>query len=285
MNMTHYFHLNLLEKTKMLFGENEVPGFKEANLLGVFVEPEKTVINYRKDCSLGDKISVKIYPDCKEFCLKFEFIDVSSGEVRAFGEQHIKTFSDEIFNKKPTKPKRSVFVRYFRAVKEILSYLKTMDGNYSQKLSALFFLIKASRKIKKGRYIDFSKIYFSHTNIKNQVRVSQYPEMFGNIRESFAQDTLFRFKEDVGKKYLLKTIDAEYNYFKPLCFGDKVEFRLRVDSIVKRRFFKIVLEYISNGEVVAEATQTIGYTDSTNRLKTLPVYLQLLLKAFLFLGE
>src|SRR3989344_7697904 len=94
-----------------------------------------------------------------------------------------------------------------------------------------------------GKYLFNTRVVFSFLSPEGNVSHIQYAKLFGDVRELFGLDVIPGFKEEVGKKYLLKTKEASFNMKKDFFFGDTIQvqmfvikvngasFRLRTDFV------------------------------------------------------
>jgi len=287
-NVTHHIHFQLLERIKFKFGKKYLRDFESRSLEGEIIEPQYSEMQYRKDFILGDKITLKIWISKEtddEFVMSFEFFCSNPKDVRARGTQKFAKNEKGKSQKEISRPKKFVLLRYWRAVKSVLCYFSLLE-NFRKRFKAFFFLSRSFRRIKNGRYVYVRGIGFSQTNVQNWVRESKFPELLGDAREDFAKNCLMGFKEEVGKLYLLKTIDARYCYIEHVPFGADVEIRLKVVD-VNRRFFVFKVEFINQetGELAVVATQKIAYTNEKNKLVSLPKTLYSLLEGFKEFGK
>lgn len=128
------------------------------------------------------------------------------------------------------------------------------------------------------RYPHDVRVVFSHLSPEGNVSHAQYAKLFGDVRELFALDFIPKFKEEVGKTYLLKTKSASYEYKKDFCLGDTIHVEMYV-SEVNGASFHLSGDFINpaTGQVHATGTQHIVFTDLMGMPKRLPEDLKVLL--------
>lgn len=287
-NVTHHVHFQLLERIKFKFGKKYLFDFESRTLRGEIIEPQYSEMQYRKDFFLGEKITLKIWISEEtenDFTMSFEYFCSNPKDIRARGFQKFTKNEKGENRKEISRPKKWIFVRYYKAIKSVLLYFTLLES-FRKRIKAFFFLSRSFKRIKNGRYVYVRGIGFSQTNMQNWVRESKFPELLGDAREDFAKNCLMGFKEEVGKLYLLKTIDAHYCYLKHVPFGAEVEIRLKVVD-VNRRFFVFKAEFINQetGGLAVVATQKIAYTNEKNKLVSLPKTLFSLLQGFKEFGK
>lgn len=130
------------------------------------------------------------------------------------------------------------------------------------------------------RYEYETRVTFCHTNAEGNVSHDQYARLFGIVRERFGLDFIPNFAEEAGRKYLLKTRNASYDYEKDFVFGDSMKIRLWVQELTHASF-TLAAEYINTatGEVHARGRQQIVYTDVTGRPRRFPEALKSLFQS------
>jgi len=106
------------------------------------------------------------------------------------------------------------------------------------------------------------KITFAHLNPEGTVHHFEYARIFGIVRELFGLQVIPDFKEEIGRKYLLVTKDAAYNYLHPFYFGDEMVVKMWVSQIKDDRF-TLLAEFINEKDrkVHARGSQTIVYVN------------------------
>ena len=127
-----------------------------------------------------------------------------------------------------------------------------------------------------------TRVTFCQTNAEGNVSHDQYARLFGIVRERFGLDFIPNFAEEAGRKYLLKTRNASYEYEKDFVFGDVMKIRLWVDEL-NHASFTLAAEYINvaTGEVHAHGRQWIVYTDITGKPRRIPEELKSIIQAVL----
>ncbi len=112
-------------------------------------------------------------------------------------------------------------------------------------------------------------VTFHLTTQEQNVNHAKFAELFGIAREKFGLETIPNFKEDVGKKYLLKTRHANYVYLKDFCFGETMHIKLFVSEIDDISFTLIGL-FISSGILKTIGEQKIIYANINNEPERIP---------------
>jgi len=125
-----------------------------------------------------------------------------------------------------------------------------------------------------------TRVTFCHTNAEGNVSHDQYAILFGIVRECFGLDFIPNFATEAGRKYLLKTRNASYEYNKEFVFGDVMKIRLWVKELTNASF-TLAAEYINatTGEVHARGRQQIVYTDITGKPRRIPADLKSIIQA------
>ena len=125
-----------------------------------------------------------------------------------------------------------------------------------------------------------TRVTFCQTNAEGNVSHDQYARLFGIVRERFGLDFIPKFAEEAGRKYLLKTRNASYEYEKDFVFGDFMKVRLWVDEL-NHASFALAAEYVNatTGEVHARGRQQIVYTDVTGKPRRIPEELKSIIQA------
>lgn len=126
------------------------------------------------------------------------------------------------------------------------------------------------------------RVTFCHTNAEGNVNHFDYPKLFGVCRELFALDFIPDFDKEVGRKFLLKTRKASYEYEKDFYFGDIMRIQLWVREMTHATI-TLDAEFINaaTGEVHARGSQQIVYTDMTGKPRRIPEHLKELMQAAL----
>jgi acyl-CoA thioesterase FadM len=115
------------------------------------------------------------------------------------------------------------------------------------------------------------RVVFSHLTPEGNVSHAQYPKIFGDVRELFAIDFIQSFTKDVGKKYLLKTRRASYEYKEDFCLGDTIQVQMYV-SKVNGASFELCADFVctSTEKVRAIGKQLIVFADMNGMPRRLP---------------
>jgi acyl-CoA thioesterase FadM len=115
------------------------------------------------------------------------------------------------------------------------------------------------------------RVAFCHTGAEGNVRHDEYARLFGETRELFGIDYLPRFRDEVGREFLLKTKTAAYEYRQDFFFGDTICVRMWV-SRVGGASFQLEAAYVHEGTGAVHATgsQHIVYTDMLGKPRRLP---------------
>ncbi|MFN3551074.1 MAG: acyl-CoA thioesterase [Endomicrobiia bacterium] len=127
----------------------------------------------------------------------------------------------------------------------------------------------------------FKKIvYIGDTNLEGNVYFAKYVDWQGMAREELWRKSypLDFLKE----KIILITVEAHISYKYPLFLYDEVLIFVNTSNI-KKTTFDLVFSYVNknNGKLIAEGTQTIGFSDFNG--KFLPVPDSVVKEAQLFL--
>jgi len=122
-----------------------------------------------------------------------------------------------------------------------------------------------------GEYMFDARVVFSFLSPEGNVSHIQYAKLFGDVRELFGLDVIPRFKEEVGKKYLLKTREAAFDLNKDFFFGDTIRVQMSVIE-VNGASFRLKADFVNpkTGEVHASATQRIAFAGMDGRVARLP---------------
>lgn len=126
------------------------------------------------------------------------------------------------------------------------------------------------------------RITFADTNAEGNVSHYEYAKYFGIVRELFAMDCIPHFVEEAGKKYLLKTYSASYEYKRDFFFGDVMKICLRLGELTNSSL-KLHADFINQktGDIHASAAQEIVYADIKGIPRRIPAELMSLLKTFI----
>lgn len=129
------------------------------------------------------------------------------------------------------------------------------------------------------RYITETRVTFGLTNGSGIVGHDRIANLFGTARELFGLSRIPGFAKDAGKKYLLKTCDADYCHEADFRFGDTIKTVIGVAE-VNGASFKLQGRFINKrtGKICATALQTIAYTNMMGRPTRLPRWLKILLE-------
>ena len=130
------------------------------------------------------------------------------------------------------------------------------------------------------------KVVFSYLSPEGNVSHTGYARIFGDVRELFGLELIPNFKEDVGKKYLLKTKAASYSFNKDFFFGDDILVRMYVGEITAASFvLKANFLNAKTRDVHAVGEHRIVFTDMLGMPKRLPPELKDLLGKVLEVAE
>ena len=115
------------------------------------------------------------------------------------------------------------------------------------------------------------RVTFSLTNAEQNVGHDAYARLFGETRELFGLDRFPNFAEDAGRKYLLKTKKANYDFHRDFFFGDTILIKMGITEI-KGASFVLNADFINDEtkEVHAAASQLIVYADMAGKVKRFP---------------
>ena len=129
------------------------------------------------------------------------------------------------------------------------------------------------------RYTMTTKVTFGLTNGAGVVGHDKIANLFGAAREMFGLSRIPGFVEDAGRKYLLKTRDAEYHHYADFHFGDTIKTVIDVAE-VNGANFKLRGRFINKetGKICATALQTIAYTNLQGKPVGFPKWLKILLE-------
>jgi acyl-CoA thioesterase FadM len=132
------------------------------------------------------------------------------------------------------------------------------------------------------KYEQQFRITFTETNAEGNVSHYEYAKIFGIVRELFALDFIPNFSSEAGRKYLLKTRNASYDYEKDFYFGDVMTVRLWVSELTHASL-KLEAEFVNaaTGDIHARGYQQIVYTDMNGRPRRIPEELKSLIKTVL----
>lgn len=136
--------------------------------------------------------------------------------------------------------------------------------------------------MQKAQYEKKFRITFADTNAEGNVSQFEYAKYFGIVRELFAMDCIPNFVAEAGKRYLLKTQNASYEYIKDFYFGDTMLIRLRVRDLMSA-MLTLEADYVneSTGELHARASQQIVYTDIKGTPRRIPAEYRVLIEAMI----
>src|SRR3989338_4282041 len=130
-----------------------------------------------------------------------------------------------------------------------------------------------------GKYVFNARVVFSFLSPEGNVSHIQYAKLFGDVRELFGLDVIPGFKDEVGKRYLLKTKEASFNLNKDFFFGDTIQVQMSVVE-VNGASFRLKADFVNpkTGVIHASATQLIVFANMEGRAVRLPEGLRRLLK-------
>ena len=156
--------------------------------------------------------------------------------------------------------------------------MNTLRDAVAVKESEIDAITSAAPKIGPTTYKKEVRVTFCYTNAEGNVSHDQYARLFGEVRELFGLDFMPNFSEEAGKKYLLKTRDAYYQYLRDFYFGDTILIEMWVEE-VRAASFILVANFINKKDkkVHVVAKQQIVYTDMSGRPKRIPEELKNLL--------
>lgn len=128
------------------------------------------------------------------------------------------------------------------------------------------------------KYLFNTRVVFSFLSPEGNVSHIQYAKLFGDVRELFGLDVIPGFKEEAGKKYLLKTREASFDLRKDFFFGDTIQVQMSVIE-VNGASFRLRADFVNpeTGVVHASAMQLIVFANMEGRVARLPEKLKTLL--------
>lgn len=131
-----------------------------------------------------------------------------------------------------------------------------------------------------GTYEHRVLVTFGDTNRYGVVGHSKYANIFGKARELFGISRIPGFRRDIGKKYLLKTVDAHYQHYEDFVFGDIIEAKVNVTRVNGASFCLQCLYFNqATKKIHAIVQQTIAYTDTTGRPRRMPYIFKKIIKS------
>lgn len=89
-------------------------------------------------------------------------------------------------------------------------------------------------------------VTFALTTQEMNVSHSKIAELFGVTRELFGLEQIPNFKEDIGKKYLLKTRTASFQYLKDFHFGEEMTIKMFVTNLTRISYDLVAGFYMDN---------------------------------------
>jgi len=132
------------------------------------------------------------------------------------------------------------------------------------------------------RYEHSVRVTFCQTNAEGNMSHDEYARLFGVVRELMGLDLIPGFKEEAGRRYLLKTKNASYQYRRDFYFGDTVQVRMGVAEVTGASF-TMQAEFVNAacGDIHAVGRQQIVYADMEGHPRRLPKELKELLMMML----
>ena len=130
------------------------------------------------------------------------------------------------------------------------------------------------------KYEHKMKVTFCYLNPEGTLSHDQYATIFGIVRELFGLEYFPNFKEEVGKKYLLATSNASYQYRRPFFFADTLNVQMWVAEVGDTHF-TLRADYVNDEtrEIHGKGEQKIVYTDLRGRPQPIPEEMRSLLRA------
>jgi len=114
-------------------------------------------------------------------------------------------------------------------------------------------------------------VTFRYVTPEWNVSHDKYAELFGVTRELFGRSHIPNFNTEVGRKYLLKTRNAHYEYRDDFHMGDTILIQMFVAE-VNQASFVLKAEFINKetGKVHATGQQKIVYAKMDGKADRIP---------------
>lgn len=140
---------------------------------------------------------------------------------------------------------------------------------------------KILEKIKKPLKIKYThtvRATLWHTNVEGTVSHDVFAMLFGMVRELFAMKYIPNFAKEMGKKYLLETKSAQYEFRKNFFFGDIIKIVMWIGE-VRPASFTLKAEFRNeHNEVYATGEQKIVFANISGYPTKIPDRLKKILK-------